>query len=146
MLVLFCRSGKPQTGFSLHQPIGSDVRYHNGDHPSHHPTPSVGLSSLNAYGSQHAHQPQTITHSSASGFELHGDVAPTPPPRRAPSSVNASPQHRTTPTIHRCFFALTTDMPMIQPCDLLILCLLDSIIIQSFLSNISKYGLTVFLG
>lgn len=93
-------SGKPQTGFSLHQTVGNDVRYHNGDHPSHHPSPSVGLSSLNAYGS-HLNQPQTITHTSASGFELHGDVAPTPPPRRAPNSVNASPQHRTTPTIHR---------------------------------------------
>ncbi|XP_034230679.1 patronin isoform X3 [Thrips palmi] len=96
-------SGKPHSGFSLHQPISSDVRYHNGDHPSHHPNPSVGLSSLNAYGTHHNQQPQTITHTSASasGFDLHGDVAPTPPPRRAPSSVNASPQHRTTPTVHR---------------------------------------------
>ncbi|KAK3922426.1 Patronin, partial [Frankliniella fusca] len=94
-------SGKPQQGFSLHQTIGSDVRYLNGDHHSHHPTPSVGLSSLNVYGSQHNQQPQTITQTQASGFELHGDVAPTPPPRRTPSSVNASPQHRTTPTIHR---------------------------------------------
>lgn len=99
----FCRSGKPHSGFSLHQPISSDVRYHNGDHPPHHPNPSVGLSSLNVYGTHHNQQPQTITHTSASGFELHGDVAPTPPPRRAPSSVNASPQHRTTPTVHRCF-------------------------------------------
>ncbi|KAE8747737.1 hypothetical protein FOCC_FOCC005560 [Frankliniella occidentalis] len=95
-------SGKPQTGFLLHQTsTGSEVRYLNGDHQSHHPTPSVGLSSLNVYGSQHNQQPQTITHTSASGFELHGDVAPTPPPRRTPSSVNASPQHRITPTIHR---------------------------------------------
>lgn len=94
-------SGKPHSGFSLHQPVSSDVRYHNGDHPTHHPNPSVGLSSLNAYGSHHSQQPQTITHSSASGFELHGDVAPTPPPRRTPGSVNASPQHRTTPTVHR---------------------------------------------
>lgn len=101
---LFFSSGKSQTGFSLHHPVGSDVRYHNGDHPSH-PTPSVGLSSLNAYGSHH-HQPQPVmSPNPASGFQLHGDVAPTPPPRRAPSSVNASPQHRTTPTVHRCFFS-----------------------------------------
>ena len=103
--IFFCSGGKSQTGFSLHHPVGSDVRYHNGDHPSH-PTPSVGLSSLNAYGSQHHQQQSTMSPNPASGFQLHGDVAPTPPPRRTPSSVNASPQHRTTPTVHRCFQAL----------------------------------------